>query len=131
MFCLYNCVYIYIGIVLILRRTGNSRWLCKHSSKIHRTSCNYLFKHFIYVRVLKHRPKFVEEVEQPEFIGEGDLLLRDYQLQGLNWLNHSWTRCGQPLPFFFLQSLFFRVHRGNNLLVYFRFYFIQCCGSTL
>jgi hypothetical protein len=46
-------------------------------------------------RVLKHRPKFVEEAEQPEFVGEGELKLRDYQLQGLNWLNHAWTRYGR------------------------------------
>jgi hypothetical protein len=49
-------------------------------------------------RVLKHRPKFVEEMEQPDFLGEGDLLLRDYQLQGLNWLIHAWTRYVAPLP---------------------------------
>jgi len=43
-------------------------------------------------RVLKHRPKFVSEEEQPDFIGSTELRLRDYQLQGLNWLIHSWTR---------------------------------------
>jgi len=43
-------------------------------------------------RVLKHRPKFVQEEEQPEFVGSDELKLRDYQLQGLNWLNHAWTR---------------------------------------
>lgn len=43
-------------------------------------------------RVLKHRPKFVQEEEQPDFVGSDELRLRDYQLQGLNWLNHAWTR---------------------------------------
>merc|ERR1711970_1371786 len=43
-------------------------------------------------RVLKHRPKFVQEEEQPDFVGSDEIKLRDYQLQGLNWLNHAWTR---------------------------------------
>lgn len=44
-------------------------------------------------RVLKSRPKFVPCKTQPEYIGgrEG-LELRDYQLDGLNWLAHSWTK---------------------------------------
>ncbi|PNF16997.1 Chromodomain-helicase-DNA-binding protein 1 [Cryptotermes secundus] len=44
-------------------------------------------------RVLKHRPKFVQVKSQPEYMG-GDqvLVLRDYQLDGLNWLIHSWCK---------------------------------------
>ncbi|VDL30568.1 unnamed protein product [Hymenolepis diminuta] len=40
------------------------------------------------------RPKFVPIPEQPEYIGAGnpDLRLRDYQLKGLNWMAHAWTR---------------------------------------
>jgi chromodomain-helicase-DNA-binding protein 1 len=44
-------------------------------------------------RVLKHRPKFVQVKSQPVYMG-GDqvLVLRDYQLDGLNWLIHSWCK---------------------------------------
>ncbi|XP_069683280.1 chromodomain-helicase-DNA-binding protein 1 isoform X2 [Periplaneta americana] len=44
-------------------------------------------------RVLRHRPKFVQVKSQPEYMG-GDqvLVLRDYQLDGLNWLIHSWCK---------------------------------------
>ncbi|XP_046403987.1 chromodomain-helicase-DNA-binding protein 1 isoform X3 [Ischnura elegans] len=44
-------------------------------------------------RVLKYRPKFVPVKSQPEYMG-GDqvLVLRDYQLDGLNWLIHSWCK---------------------------------------
>jgi hypothetical protein len=67
------------------------------------------------LRVLKHRPKFVEEAEQPEFVGEGELKLRDYQLQGLNWLNHAWTRYGRQCSgsgsaFILLSWIRIRIH---------------------
>ncbi|KAF4525532.1 hypothetical protein B566_EDAN015840, partial [Ephemera danica] len=44
-------------------------------------------------RALKYRPKFAQIKSQPEYIG-GDqvLVLRDYQLDGLNWLIHSWCK---------------------------------------
>lgn len=44
-------------------------------------------------RALKSRPKFVKILEQPEYMG-GDqvLVLRDYQISGLNWLVHSWCK---------------------------------------
>ncbi|VDO03625.1 unnamed protein product [Rodentolepis nana] len=40
------------------------------------------------------RPKFVPIPNQPEYIGAGnpELRLRDYQLKGLNWMAHAWTR---------------------------------------
>ena len=43
-------------------------------------------------KVLKYRPKFHEEKSQPEFIGDETKRLRDYQLQGLNWMVHSWSK---------------------------------------
>merc|ERR1719435_190977 len=43
-------------------------------------------------KVLKYRPKFHEEKVQPEFLGDSNMKLRDYQLQGLNWMVHSWCR---------------------------------------
>ncbi|KPM06229.1 chromodomain-helicase-DNA-binding protein 1-like protein [Sarcoptes scabiei] len=44
-------------------------------------------------RVLKQRPKFVPMKTQPSFIGDKEnLKLRDYQLDGLNWLAQSWCR---------------------------------------
>ena len=43
--------------------------------------------------VLKRRPKFVKVEKQPEFMGvDRGLVLRDYQMQGLNWLNLSWCK---------------------------------------
>ncbi|XP_065355971.1 chromodomain-helicase-DNA-binding protein 1 [Calliphora vicina] len=42
-------------------------------------------------KVLKYRPKFYKIKIQPEFLHEG-LTLRDYQMDGLNWLLHSWCR---------------------------------------
>ena len=47
-------------------------------------------------KVLKNRPKFVPIKSQPEWMGgstdEVTYTLRDYQLDGLNWLTHSWCR---------------------------------------
>ncbi|CAG2101807.1 unnamed protein product [Medioppia subpectinata] len=44
-------------------------------------------------RALKVRPKFVALKTQPDYIGGKDQLeLRDYQLNGLNWLAHSWCK---------------------------------------
>ncbi|XP_017464823.1 PREDICTED: chromodomain-helicase-DNA-binding protein 1 [Rhagoletis zephyria] len=42
-------------------------------------------------KVLKYRPKFYKTREQPDFLAEG-LTLRDYQMDGLNWLLHSWCK---------------------------------------
>ncbi|CAH8588303.1 unnamed protein product [Heterobilharzia americana] len=43
--------------------------------------------------VLYTRPKFVPLIEQPEYLGnESDLRLRDYQLEGINWIIRAWTR---------------------------------------
>lgn len=42
---------------------------------------------------LRRRPKFVKVETQPEFMGvDRGLVLRDYQMQGLNWLNLSWCK---------------------------------------
>uniref|UniRef100_A0A3B3D652 Chromodomain helicase DNA binding protein 2 n=1 Tax=Oryzias melastigma TaxID=30732 RepID=A0A3B3D652_ORYME len=41
-------------------------------------------------KVLKQRPRFVALKKQPSYIGDENLELRDYQLDGLNWLAHSW-----------------------------------------
>ncbi|KAM7285865.1 chromodomain-helicase-DNA-binding protein 1-like, partial [Ixodes scapularis] len=44
-------------------------------------------------KVLKVRPKFVPLKTQPSYIGgEQKLELRDYQLEGLNWLASSWCK---------------------------------------
>ncbi|ELU11024.1 hypothetical protein CAPTEDRAFT_167753 [Capitella teleta] len=44
-------------------------------------------------KVLKYRPKFVPLKSQPSFIGDGrGLELRDYQLDGLNWMLNSWCK---------------------------------------
>uniref|UniRef100_A0A803U1K8 Chromodomain helicase DNA binding protein 2 n=1 Tax=Anolis carolinensis TaxID=28377 RepID=A0A803U1K8_ANOCA len=43
-------------------------------------------------KVLKQRPRFVALKKQPSYIGGENLELRDYQLEGLNWLAHSWCK---------------------------------------
>ena len=46
----------------------------------------------MFQQVLKIRPKFSALKAQPTYLGSEDLQLRDYQLDGLNWLVHSWTK---------------------------------------
>ncbi|XP_062277598.1 chromodomain-helicase-DNA-binding protein 2 isoform X2 [Scomber scombrus] len=48
-------------------------------------------------KVLKQRPRFVPLKKQPSYIGDETLQLRDYQLDGLNWLAHSWCRCNSVI----------------------------------
>ncbi|XP_065581127.1 chromodomain-helicase-DNA-binding protein 1-like isoform X2 [Artemia franciscana] len=45
-------------------------------------------------RALRHRPKFQLIKEQPPYFGAEDksFILRDYQLDGLNWLVHTWCK---------------------------------------
>ncbi|XP_068131247.1 chromodomain-helicase-DNA-binding protein 2 isoform X2 [Hyperolius riggenbachi] len=43
-------------------------------------------------KVLRQRPRFVTLKKQPAYIGGEGLELRDYQLEGLNWLAHSWCK---------------------------------------
>ncbi|XP_024942865.1 chromodomain-helicase-DNA-binding protein 1 isoform X3 [Cephus cinctus] len=44
-------------------------------------------------KALKYRPKFHQLKGQPEYMGKGkELILRDYQMDGLNWLIHSWCK---------------------------------------
>ncbi|NP_001121770.2 chromodomain-helicase-DNA-binding protein 1 [Danio rerio] len=43
-------------------------------------------------KVLKQRPRFVPMKKQPHYIGGEGLELRDYQLDGLNWMAHSWCK---------------------------------------
>ncbi|XP_034241206.1 chromodomain-helicase-DNA-binding protein 1 isoform X3 [Thrips palmi] len=44
-------------------------------------------------KVLKYRPKFIKIESQPSYFGSHpDMLLRDYQMDGLNWLVGSWTK---------------------------------------
>lgn len=47
---------------------------------------------YLLLQVLKQRPRFVALKKQPSYIGDEILQLRDYQLDGLNWLAHSWCR---------------------------------------
>lgn len=41
---------------------------------------------------MRQRPKFSSFKTQPDFIGSGELKLRDYQMDGVNWLVHAWCR---------------------------------------
>jgi len=44
-------------------------------------------------KVLRNRPKFIKIESQPSYFGSNpDMLLRDYQMDGLNWLVGSWTK---------------------------------------
>ncbi|XP_055908195.1 chromodomain-helicase-DNA-binding protein 1 [Eupeodes corollae] len=42
-------------------------------------------------KVLRNRPKFYKMKSQPDYLAEG-LVLRDYQMDGVNWLIHSWCK---------------------------------------
>ncbi|RXN18322.1 chromodomain-helicase-DNA-binding 2 isoform X2 [Labeo rohita] len=48
-------------------------------------------------KVLKQRPRFAALKKQPPYIGDEVLQLRDYQLDGVNWLAHSWCRCNSVI----------------------------------
>ncbi|XP_028813134.1 chromodomain-helicase-DNA-binding protein 2 isoform X1 [Denticeps clupeoides] len=48
-------------------------------------------------KVLKQRPRFAALKQQPSYIGNENLELRDYQLDGVNWLAHSWCRCNSVI----------------------------------
>ena len=43
-------------------------------------------------KCLRQRPKFASFKTQPDFIGSDELRLRDYQVDGVNWLVHAWCR---------------------------------------
>uniref|UniRef100_A0A3Q2Y1N5 Chromodomain helicase DNA binding protein 1 n=1 Tax=Hippocampus comes TaxID=109280 RepID=A0A3Q2Y1N5_HIPCM len=43
-------------------------------------------------KVLKQRPRFAPMKKQPHYIGGDGLELRDYQLDSLNWMAHSWCK---------------------------------------
>lgn len=52
-----------------------------------------IFTLLIFVfQALKQRPRFVALKKQPAYLGGENLELRDYQLEGLNWLAHSWCK---------------------------------------
>lgn len=54
-------------------------------------------------KVLKSRPKFYQLNEQPVYMGtEKDLVLRDYQMDGLNWMIHSWCKENRYAEIFFI-----------------------------
>ena len=44
-------------------------------------------------KVLRHRPRFIYMKEQHKSLGkDGKFQLRDYQLEGVNWLIKSWCK---------------------------------------
>lgn len=46
-----------------------------------------------HTKVLRYRPKFQQLKEQPDYMGlDRGLKLRDYQMEGLNWLNLTWCK---------------------------------------
>ncbi|KAF3702432.1 Chromodomain-helicase-DNA-binding protein 1 [Channa argus] len=60
-----------------------SDYMCRNQSKtIPSRDC----------KVLKQRPRFVPMKKQPTYIGGDGLELRDYQLDSLNWMAHSWCK---------------------------------------
>lgn len=47
----------------------------------------------VHFQVLKVRPKFSVMKVQPTFLGGTEKLeLRDYQLNGINWMMQSWSK---------------------------------------
>uniref|UniRef100_A0A3Q2TY83 Chromodomain helicase DNA binding protein 2 n=1 Tax=Fundulus heteroclitus TaxID=8078 RepID=A0A3Q2TY83_FUNHE len=79
-------------IIVLSRKCLLCKWFCFCSveSKVS------LFC-FFSPQVLKQRPRFVALKKQPSYIGDENLQLRDYQLDGLNWLAHSWCRCNSVI----------------------------------
>ena len=53
-------------------------------------------------QALKQRPRFVALKKQPAYLGGENLELRDYQLEGLNWLAHSWCKYVEDYVWCFL-----------------------------
>uniref|UniRef100_A0A673IAB3 Chromodomain-helicase-DNA-binding protein 1-like n=1 Tax=Sinocyclocheilus rhinocerous TaxID=307959 RepID=A0A673IAB3_9TELE len=76
-------------------------------------------------KVLKQRPRFVPMKKQPPYIGADGLELRDYQLEGLNWMAHSWCKyvlISSPQRFktaFVLQERNVYFSRAESSLLYF------------
>ena len=46
------------------------------------------------LQVNKYRPRYSKIRDQPDYVGGSneELKLRDYQLEGLNWLVHAWCK---------------------------------------
>lgn len=65
---------------------------------------------FFCVQALKVRPKFVTLKTQPTFLGSDVNRLRDYQLDGLNWLIHAWIK----LVAVFIQHEFMWIEKKPN-----------------
>uniref|UniRef100_W4VRS9 Chromodomain-helicase-DNA-binding protein 1 n=1 Tax=Corethrella appendiculata TaxID=1370023 RepID=W4VRS9_9DIPT len=67
------------------------KWSTKIEEFLEReSSTNSPSKH---CKVLRYRPKFHQLKTQPEYINQTNgLLLRDYQMDGLNWLILSWCK---------------------------------------
>jgi len=76
------------------------------------------------LQVLKVRPKFVAIKEQPEFIGSSELKLRDYQLEGLNWLLHSWCKLVFLKICLYFKSVQFSHSNMSNCKVYCKAQFV-------
>ncbi|XP_077050527.1 chromodomain-helicase-DNA-binding protein 2 isoform X9 [Siphateles boraxobius] len=64
-------------------------------SFLHRNACKTIPSKDC--KVLKQRPRFLPLKKQPSYIGDENLELRDYQLDGVNWLAHSWCRCNSVI----------------------------------
>lgn len=64
---------------------------CLFKAGIGRKSSSDLSLIFVF-QALKQRPRFVALKKQPAYLGGENLELRDYQLEGLNWLAHSWCK---------------------------------------
>ncbi|KAK7152198.1 hypothetical protein R3I94_008501 [Phoxinus phoxinus] len=64
-------------------------------SFLHRNACKTIPSKEC--KVLKQRPRFLPLKKQPSYIGDENLELRDYQLDGVNWLAHSWCRCNSVI----------------------------------
>lgn len=63
---------------------------------------------------MKQRPRFVPMKKQAVYIGGEGLELRDYQLDGLNWMAHSWSKYDSAVLLF--QSFILYLH-GENYAV--------------
>lgn len=62
---------------------------------------DFCFLHLCVYQLLKQRPRFAPMKKQPAYIGGDGLELRDYQLDGLNWMAHSWSKYGSTVIMLF------------------------------
>uniref|UniRef100_A0A8D2LUR3 DNA helicase n=1 Tax=Varanus komodoensis TaxID=61221 RepID=A0A8D2LUR3_VARKO len=86
----YQIVERVIGEKRSARGLGHSRFTANSRVVYEKAPSTEPFNSCGFLR--SQRPRFVALKKQPSYIGGENLELRDYQLEGLNWLAHSWCK---------------------------------------